>query len=269
MASLIPASNPAGNNQTNPLNSVLGKTTPIATAPGVGVQNNPYMPAGGTSTVPTSPAAPVYNAPSRPQALTTSTTGTGGSSGAAGFITDKSSYSSGENDLQKQLIEIYGKGVGGSLYSLLSSMSGTDSKVLQEYIASLQPQMAKAQADVNATLGAGGVSANSSVAAIADANLQAQEQAAIAGESAKLTLGQEELTANLLQGMQGASAKEVASSGWDVFANVIDQITGDIGNLLPMSSGNKTHTNTSSTSGSTGSAPLPGIGSDPFDMGNF
>jgi hypothetical protein len=110
-------------------------------------------------------------------------------------------------------------------------MSGTNSAVLQEYIASLVPQEAKAQANVNATLGAGGVSTNSSVAALADANLAAQEQASIAGESASLTQSQEQLTAQLLTGVEPAAAAETAQSGWSVFGDVLSGIGADAGSI--------------------------------------
>jgi hypothetical protein len=227
----IPFSNPAGNNQTNPVSSMLPKPTggpagvvsPI-TNPGA-VQNNPYSPVHGAPLTGSAPG----QIPS---------TGQGGVTGPSipnvgGLTTTGQNVAGDTGGLNKQLTDIWGKGVGGALSSLLEGMSGTDSQILQEYIASLQPQMAKAQSNTNAALGAGGVSANSSVAAIADSNLQAQESSAIAGESANLTQSQEQLTAQILTGMQGAAQKEVATSGWSVFGDVMDQITGDIGNLLP------------------------------------
>jgi hypothetical protein len=248
---MVPYSNPAGNNQTTPktvgvAQSVLGKG----------------VPGGPTTPVATNPLAPV--APSLGGVNKAQTTSVGGSvpttnsaSGATqntvapgGFITSNSSYSSGENDLQKQLTDIYGKGVGGSLYSLLSNMSGTNSTVLQEYIQSLQPQMAKAQANTNASLGAGGVSANSSVAGLADASLQAQETAAIAGESANLTQSQEQLTASLLSGMENKASAEVATSGWSTFGNVMGDISADVGAVL---NGGTAATDTSKT----GAASVP------------
>ena len=164
---------------------------------------------------------------------TNSTNGaTPNTSAQNGFITNNSSYSSGQNDLQKQLVDIYGKGTGGSLFSLLNNMSGTNSAVLQEFIQSLVPQEAKASADVNASLGAEGVGANSSVNAIAQSNLKSQEFAAISGESANLTQNQEQLTAQILEGTSGASSKEVASSGWQVFGDVLNNAATDAGSIL-------------------------------------
>jgi len=214
---MIPASNPAGNNQTNPGMASMGlKPTGSAMAipgsPAAQSTPNPFM-SGVSNTNPAPVAQPSGGA-------------VPGSSASQGFITSGTDH--GKNALQDQLIDIYGKGVGASLFELLNSMSGTNSTILQEYIASLQPQMAKAQAGVDAQLGAGGVSANSSVAAIADSSLQAQEFADISAESANLTQSQEQLTAQILTGMQHDAASEVAASGWDVFGHVMSSIGSDV-----------------------------------------
>lgn len=218
----IPFSNPGGKNQTNPspIFSSPSSSMPIPGSPSANMPGaNPYIPPGVSGST-GSGTAPMQ-----------SVGGPGTTSSAQnGFIT--SSNDGSQNALQKQLTDIYGQGTGGSLFSLLNNMSGTDSTILQEYIQSLQPQMATAQANTNAALGAGGVGANSSVAALADANLQSNEQASIASESAALTQNQEQLTAQILQGTENASAKEVATSGWSIFGDVASDITGDIGHLF-------------------------------------
>lgn len=228
-SSMVPYSNPAGRNQTSPTSGVApmipGASVPVASPlqPGSAVASNPF--------VPITPGAVTGGAPGGVPAGTVGTTSASGATpntvAPGGFITSNSSYSSGENDLQKQLIDILGKGTGGSEYALLSSMSGTDSTMLQEYINSLAPQEAKAQANLDASLGAGGVSQNSSVAALGNANLQAEEFGMISDEAAKLTAHSEDLTANILQGQQSLAAKEVASSGWDVLGSVL----GDVGSI--------------------------------------
>ena len=212
-SSMVPYSNPAGNNQTSPpigvplsgagargaggkAGGALPMTSPIASPVDVAAQN-PYVPAG--TTVPSVPNV---------GGLAQSPTNVAGTTGA----------------LQKQLVDIYGKGVGGALSSLLDNMSGVDSTVLQQYIESLQPQFAKAQADLGASLGAGGVSANSSVAALGEANLQSQENALVAGESANLTQSQEQMTMDALMRTAPTASQEVATSGWDVFGNVMSDL---------------------------------------------
>jgi hypothetical protein len=242
---MVPYSNPAGNNQTTPktggtMQSIIGK----------GIPGSPTTPTGSNPLV---PSAPNLGGVNTAQASTTGSavpaTSTSASSSTNGFITNANNPN-GQNALQKQLDDIYGSGVGGSLYSLLNGMSGTDSTILQEYIQSLQPQMATAQANTNAALGAGGVSANSSVAAIADSNLQSQETAAVAGESANLTQSQEQLTASLLSGMENKAAAETATSAWSTLGNVVGDISQDVGAVIHGSSG---ATNT----GNAGAASVP------------
>jgi hypothetical protein len=258
----VPFSNPAGNNQTNPVSSLMPKGPAAAPAGGTtGLQHNPYMPTSSTA-----PAARPMAGGQIPGTPNPTGSPVGPSIPNVGGLGNSPSNSYGTTGgLDKQLGDIWGKGVGGALGKLLEGMSGTDSQVLQEYIASLQPQMAKAQANTNAALGAGGVSANSSVAAIADSNLQSQESAAIAGESASLTKSQEQLTAEILTGMQPAAQKEVATSGWSIFGDVMSQITGDIGNLLPTGA-SKPNSNSNNTTPTTpGPSMSPGqlpFGSD-------
>jgi hypothetical protein len=84
--------------------------------------------------------------------------------------------------------------------------------------------MATAQAQTNAALGAGGVSANSSVAGIADANLQAQETASIAGESASLTETGEQMQESMIQGMEAPAenyTNNQAMMPWEIAGSAI------------------------------------------------
>ena len=227
MIGQIPFSNPAGNNQTSPSAPISQKANPIiqGNIPGSPTQGqNPFVPNIPSTAMSTQLSSTTGGNPSVPQAP--------GVPNVGGLNQNPANVAGNSGALQKQLTDIYGKGVGGDLFNLINNMSGTDSQVMQEFIASLQPQMATAQANVNASLGAGGVGANSSVAAIADSNLQAQEFGAISGEEAKLTQSQEELTANLLMGMKGDASKEVSQSGWNVFADVVQGVVGDATNVI-------------------------------------
>jgi len=126
------------------------------------------------------------------------------------------------NNLGKAENNLYGSGLGGALTGLLGSIGGVDSASLQNYVASLQPQEATAQANTNAALGSAGVSGNSSVTGIADANLQSQETAAIAGESAQLQQSGQQLEASILTGQEQAQAQATAdSSPWAIFGDVV------------------------------------------------
>lgn len=215
--SQIPSSNPAGNNQMSPPGTGLksGATPQIPMASqaqgSTPSQTNPYMPVN-TSSTPTTPTA------------------TGGVPNAMGA--DGTSTNPNAANQDKQLVDIYGKGVGGDLNNLLNNISGVDSATLQQFEQSLIPQEATAQSNLNASLGAGGVSANSSVAALGDANLQSQEFAAISGEKANLLQSQEQLQAQLLTGMQQDASQEVAQSGWSVFGQVMSSIGQDAGGIM-------------------------------------
>ncbi len=215
--STVPVSNVAGNNQTSPM-SVSAK--PImqlpnsgGSVPGAAAPTSTTPPAQPNSFVPVTPTS-VIGGPATvadPSSLIQSSANTFGTTGA----------------LNKQLNDIYGKGVGGDLSSLLNSIGGVDSATLQEYIKSLVPQEASSQATLDAGLGASGVGANSSVSAIANSNLQAQEFATIAGESANLTQSGQQLQANILGEMQNTASQEVAQSGWDFAAPIL----GAVGNV--------------------------------------
>ncbi len=211
----VPASNVAGNNQTTPVANPVMKT-PAGTASGVvpgaanpvagtaPVQANPFMPVTPTSVLPGG-GGPTASVPT-----------------AGGVINNPANTFGTSGALDKQLGDIYGKGVGGALGGLLQSIGGTNSATLQEFIKSLAPQEATAQANVDASLGASGVSPNSSVNALADANLQAQEFATISGESANLTQSGQNLEASMLGGMQNTAAQQVAQSGWNIFGQVLN-----------------------------------------------
>jgi hypothetical protein len=193
--SMIPYSNPAGNNQTTPGGG--GFITP-QTLPGLGASiGTPINTAAAAQNplIPASTAAPAAPGSTASQAITPTAT-------APATTTTVPAAINTTNAPGGELNNIFGA-VGDSVNSFLGSVSGTDSVVLQDYIKSLQPQMATAQAQTNAALGAGGVSANSSVAAIADANLQAQEEASIAGESASLTESGMQMQESMIQSMLG------------------------------------------------------------------
>ena len=208
--SMVPYSNPAGKNQTSPsvLASNAGTTPHVPTAtpldPTQAAQANPLIPVSGT--VPTTSGA--STTPAVPQVMQT------------------------DPGLYQQLQDIYGA-AGNSLYDFMQKIGGVDSKTLQDYITSLQPQFAKSEANLHSSLGAGGVSANSSVTALGEADLQSQENALIADESAKLLQSQEGLQANLLTGVLPSAEKQVAdSSGWNTFAQILNAVGGVAGSVM-------------------------------------
>jgi hypothetical protein len=237
--SMVPYSNPAGNNQMTPPGlmqggspGATGVVAPTPTNPVLAQQQNPLVPAGAAP--PTGVVNPGLNqggstGATRVVAPSTGTVvpGAVNSGTNPGSVFNAGSTTTNESATQTQESNIYGQGIGTDITNLLGSIGGTDSTTLQEYEQSLVPQEATAQANLNASLGAGGVSANSSVAALGDANLQAQETSAIAGETAQLTQSGQNLEASILTGQEQAAEQEVSESGWSVFG----QVLGDIGGL--------------------------------------
>src|SRR5271157_5689294 len=124
--SMVPYSNPAGNNQTTPGAGVATQqlALPGASATPAASTANPLIPATATAAVPAG-------------ASTTS-------------VAPKVTNTSTEGELEG----IFGRGVAGMIDSYMNSIGGTDSTILQEYVNSLGPQMATAQAQTNAALGA-------------------------------------------------------------------------------------------------------------------
>lgn len=221
-SSMVPYSNRVGNNQTTPTAEApkmgIAGAVPITTplSPTAAATANPFTPA---------TASPATAAPATATSVVPSASGTSAVANPGQAALDNP-------ELLSQLNDIYGA-TGTGLFNLLQGVGGVNSQTLQDYIASLQPQMATADANLRASLGAGGVSANSSVAALGEANLQAQEQAAISGESAKLLQSGQNLETQILEGIAPAAEQQVAdSSGWNVFGQVVQGIGGLVGDFM-------------------------------------
>ena len=209
-SSLVPYSNPAGKNQTSP-----GTTSPTPIVSQVPTAT-PLNPTAAASTNPLVPSATAITSNSVVPAATSTTSAAQLTPGSANAI-DPTAYN--------QINDIYG-GTGQLFSSLLGSISGTNSASLQEFIQSLVPQEATAQANLNSALGASGVSANSTVAAIGDANLQSQEFATVSGEAEKLTQSQQDLEAQLIESIMPSAEKQVADSSP---LAILGDVLGDVG----------------------------------------
>lgn len=237
----LPVSNKAGNNQTSPgIGGATGKAPTLPFSSGSTTGQNPFFHSGPTPVAPgvsafpqsgaSSPVAP--GLPATPQASGSDPWSSPSPYSQGSLYDPTSSYSNGMSNIDKQLIDMYGKGVGGMLNSILAGMSGTDSQIFKQWLAGQQPVQASERAQLQGTLGQEGISGNSSVSAIANSNLTAQFNAQAAQENSNLMTQQLQDTIGILTGMQGAASKEVASSGWTTFADVMNNITGDIGNLM-------------------------------------
>jgi len=202
--------NPGGSNQTSP-----GVSAGRGVSPGMSATPI-FTPAGGM-TGSTNPYT------------TTLPTGAGSFSPTAGITsTLPGTDPTQQMNLTKQLTDIYGKGVGGQEAALFSGMGGTNSAAFQAYLQSMAPVNAAQMANLKQQEGAAGISGNSSVDAIAASNLLAQQNAQAAGVNSQMIMQNQQNQLGLLHGMQGDAASEVASSGWDVFGNVLNTI-GQVG----------------------------------------
>lgn len=197
-----------------------GAQPPASSLTGLGSTKPPAIP-GAVSTTGMPGATPAQANPYVPPSTSGGGTIPAGGQAPSGTATQAAVPGAGQTALGKQESDIFGSGIGGAITDLLGSLSGTDSAALQNYIKSLIPQEANAQASVNATLGAQGVSGNSSVAAIADSNLKAQEFASIAGESAQLQTQEENLEAGILTGQENLAAQETAGPGLAIFGDIL------------------------------------------------
>jgi len=262
---------PVMNNQGTP--SVSG--TPIqgptfgGTIPGQ--PSEPILKAGNTITPPKG-FAPV-SAPSPYQAEVSASGGSGvllptdstaGSSGAYPTVptagTSTTATSSGpfanltsqqQQELQKQLIDIYGKGEGNLLNSLIGSIGGGDDAYLQAYIQAMAGPNAENLATLSSSLGNSGVGPNSSASAIATADYLSNVTSQEGLQEQQLKMNDLQQLMSLTQGLQGGSASEVSSGG---FLNDLASVTSSLSNLLPFSSGgNKGNAGNVSTSGAAAS----------------
>jgi hypothetical protein len=219
MPSTLPTSNVAGNNQTSPGTGAPPTAMPIFTPPQAGPGAPSPMGAGNPNTLIT--GLPPTMTGALPGSPTTTAPGTDPNNPL----------------LDKQLVDIFGKGIGGSLDSTLSGMSGVDSAIFQQWQAGQVPVQQQERAAMHQQEGSAGVSANSSVAAIADTDLTGQFNAQAADVNAKLMEQNQQNTLGVLQGAEGAAAKEVASSGWDVFGQVMQGLGGLAGDVVGAAGG--------------------------------
>lgn len=209
--STVPIGNAAGNNQANPALKASGPPSAVAAAP---------IPGG---TMP-SAANPFIFGTGTPSA-----TGSGmvPSSTPAPVAAPATSGGTPDANLLKQWTDIYGKGTGTQLADLYASMGGTNSAAFQALQQSMAPVFQEEKNDLTQTLGTAGVGANSTVASLGLADLAAKQGATLSAADAQMIMQNQQDRMGILQGTQQDSASEVASSGWDVFGQVI----GDVGNL--------------------------------------
>jgi hypothetical protein len=133
--------------------------------------------------------------------------------------------------LNKQLIDIYGKGTGGALANLIGNLGSNDSSYLQAYQNAMAKTKAEGLSTIGTSLGNAGISANSSVSAIEKADYSSGLDAQTGLQEQQLIQNQQQLQASLLQGTQDDAKAEVGTSWLDTFgqvAGIAGNIAGDV-----------------------------------------
>lgn len=227
---------------------------PMPPANGGGSGMNPAGTMGGTNTaagVPMANAKTSFGnltptAPSGvaagPSGASSTLTGLMGNAGGASTFAptatgDNGQVVAGGQQTQRQtdrtlgeLQNYYGEGIGSYIYSLMQNGGmnmGLLNQVDTSQIAAMQPQINQGQADLNSTLGAQGVSGNSSTSALANSqylsNAITQENAQISGNYLHEYDQGQQLLQSILGGVLGTNQQGTANDGnWmDTLSSVL------------------------------------------------
>jgi hypothetical protein len=122
---------------------------------------------------------------------------------------------------QHQLTNVFGAGVGGDISSTINNLGSTDSTYMQAYQAAMAQPNAENLATLNTTLGNSGVGANSSTAAIANADFQTGVTSQEGLQEQQLQQTDEQNLIGLLTSTEAAANKQASTS-----------VVGDIGDTL-------------------------------------
>lgn len=147
-----------------------------------------------------------------------------------------------DTNINKQLTDIYGKGVGGALATVLQNLGSNDSSYIEAYKQAMAGQQAEDISTIGTSLGNAGISADSSTAAIEKADYMARSTAQLGMQEQQLIQQQTQDTIGILQGTQKDAASETASSWLDTFgqvAGIAGTFIGDATGLSSIGSGIK------------------------------
>lgn len=134
--------------------------------------------------------------------------------------------------LNKQLTDVYGQGTGGAIDSAITNLGSNDSTYMQAYTAAQAQPNAENLATLNTSLSNGGVSANSSTMAIADADFETGVTSQEGLQEQQLQQTDEQNMLGLLTSTEGASNKEASTSIWGDIGDVLGSVGQDAGGIL-------------------------------------
>lgn len=133
----------------------------------------------------------------------------------------------------KQLTDVYGKGIGGDINSVINNLGSNDSTYMQAYESSMAQPNAENLATLNTTLGNAGVGANSSTQAIADADFETGVTSQEGLQEAQLQQTDEQNLIGLLSSTEGAANKEASTSVWGDIGSVLSAVGTDAAAVAP------------------------------------
>lgn len=219
----VPVLGSAGRNQLSPpIGTAAGAQTGTLPGTNAAVTGQPPIPSA-TGLPPNMNITPQPTAMTAP--LTTSQPNVGGIfSGQSG------------QQLQKQLTDIYGKGVGGAINTLLQNLGSNNSSFLNSYRQAMSGQQAEDLSTIGTSLGNAGISADSSTAAIEKGDYLAKSNAQLGLQEQQLINQETSQAIGLVQGTQQDAQAETSSSWLDTLGQVAGIAGTFVGDATGLSS---------------------------------
>ena len=214
---------------TTPMQPTAVNSPLATTAPGAKIQ-------GGTST-----AGVVTGAPTVPLSAPTGSvpTNTGSGTGDTGLTTAPTGISSGLNltggsdTLLGDFQQTYGQGTGSALAGVLGNLGSATDAAVESTNAGILQAANQQYANIQATQAAHGVSADSSTAALAAGDFNAQVNQGIQSTDAGMQLNEENTLISALQNEGTAHGTDVSTLD-NVMTGITDagQIAGSVGSAI-------------------------------------
>ena len=218
-----PVGNGTGSNMPNP-------TSTLATAPNGAIPismnpaaNQPVLPPGTTGSMSTTPLLPTNGVASVSSAASTVPSASG---------TPSLVPTSNDANLNKQLTDEYGKGVGGTLASEIENLGSADSSYMKAYENAMAMPNSEQLTTLQTQLGNEGISGNSSTAALASADLLSQETSQEGLQEQQLLQSNVAESVGLTESLEGTANKAQQDTGWSIFGSVIGDIGGAVAGTL-------------------------------------
>lgn len=142
-----------------------------------------------------------------------------------------------QQELQKQLVDIYGKGTGNLLNNLIGNLGSNDSSYIQAYQNAMAKQEAEGLSTIDTSLGNAGISANSSTAAIENADYISGIGAQVGLQEQQLINQQTQDLIGITQDLQKPSQEEVGTSWLDTLGQVVGVAGNIAGDVIGMDGG--------------------------------